>query len=119
MTTFDSTKASLSQLLGEIKEGKVQLPDFQRGWVWDDDLDHRELTYNNSGRELESMNEVSEVTQENNCVSGEKSPPCPSCCDQKQAANLAPPAAGHRPVVEGALATRFPPNAKGARPCAL
>lgn len=37
MTTFDSTKASLNQLLGEIKEGKVQLPDFQRGWVWDDD----------------------------------------------------------------------------------
>lgn len=37
MTTFDSTKASLSDLLREIKEGKIQLPDFQRGWVWDDD----------------------------------------------------------------------------------
>jgi hypothetical protein len=37
MTTFDSTKASLSELLREIKEGKIQLPDFQRGWVWDDD----------------------------------------------------------------------------------
>ncbi|MEO8083650.1 MAG: DUF262 domain-containing protein [Ardenticatenales bacterium] len=37
MTTFDSTKASLSELLREIREGKVQLPDFQRGWVWDDD----------------------------------------------------------------------------------
>ena len=37
MTTFDSTKASLSELLREIKEGKVQLPDFQRGWIWDDD----------------------------------------------------------------------------------
>lgn len=36
MTTFDSTKASLKDLLKEIKEGKIQLPDFQRGWVWDD-----------------------------------------------------------------------------------
>lgn len=37
MTTFDSTKASLNDLLREIGEGKIQLPDFQRGWVWDDD----------------------------------------------------------------------------------
>lgn len=37
MTTFDSTKASLNDLLREIQEGKIQLPDFQRGWVWDDD----------------------------------------------------------------------------------
>lgn len=37
MTTFDSTKILLSQLLNDIKLGKVQLPDFQRGWVWDDD----------------------------------------------------------------------------------
>lgn len=37
MTTFDSTKASLNDLLREIKQGKIQLPDFQRGWVWDDD----------------------------------------------------------------------------------
>jgi hypothetical protein len=37
MTTFDSTKASLNDLLREIKDGKIQLPDFQRGWVWDDD----------------------------------------------------------------------------------
>lgn len=37
MTTFDSTNASLNDLLREIKEGKIQLPDFQRGWVWDDD----------------------------------------------------------------------------------
>ena len=37
MTTFDSTKASLNDLLREIKEGKIQLPAFQRGWVWDDD----------------------------------------------------------------------------------
>lgn len=37
MTTFDSTKTELSKLLDEIVEGKIQLPDFQRGWVWDDE----------------------------------------------------------------------------------
>ena len=37
MNTFDSTKGSLSDILREIKEGKIQLPDFQRGWIWDDD----------------------------------------------------------------------------------
>lgn len=37
MTTFDSTKASLKELLHEIEKGKIQLPDFQRGWIWDDD----------------------------------------------------------------------------------
>lgn len=37
MSTFDSTKISLKQLLEEICEGKIQLPDFQRGWVWDDE----------------------------------------------------------------------------------
>lgn len=36
MTTFDSTKIALNKLLDEILEGKIQLPDFQRGWVWDD-----------------------------------------------------------------------------------
>lgn len=37
MSTFDSTKRSLGDLLRDIREGKIQLPDFQRGWVWDDD----------------------------------------------------------------------------------
>ena len=37
MSTFDSTKTPLPQIIREITEGKVQLPDFQRGWVWDDD----------------------------------------------------------------------------------
>lgn len=36
METFDSQKKNLTELLGDIKKGKVQLPDFQRGWVWDD-----------------------------------------------------------------------------------
>ena len=37
MTTFDSTKSMLSELLREVEQGRIQLPDFQRGWVWDDD----------------------------------------------------------------------------------
>lgn len=37
MSTFDSTKTQLSKLLDEITEGKIQLPDFQRGWIWDDE----------------------------------------------------------------------------------
>lgn len=37
MATFDSTKRSLPDLLKDITTGKIQLPDFQRGWVWDDD----------------------------------------------------------------------------------
>jgi hypothetical protein len=36
MTNFDSTKINLGKLLDEIREGKIQLPDFQRGWIWDD-----------------------------------------------------------------------------------
>lgn len=36
MATFDSTKTALSKLLEQVVEGKIQLPDFQRGWVWDD-----------------------------------------------------------------------------------
>ena len=35
--TFDSTKRGLRTLLDAAREGKAQLPDFQRGWVWDDD----------------------------------------------------------------------------------
>lgn len=37
MTSFDSTKISLPDLLKGITAGRIQLPDFQRGWVWDDD----------------------------------------------------------------------------------
>ncbi|NMC94456.1 MAG: DUF262 domain-containing protein [Syntrophorhabdus sp.] len=36
MESFDSTKTSLSELLKNASTGKIQLPDFQRGWVWDD-----------------------------------------------------------------------------------
>lgn len=37
MSSFDSTKTPLPDIIRQIIEGKVQLPDFQRGWVWDDE----------------------------------------------------------------------------------
>ena len=36
MSTFKANGVLLKNLLDEIKEGEIQLPDFQRGWVWDD-----------------------------------------------------------------------------------
>lgn len=36
-TTFDATSDTLANLLNEVAAGRIQLPDFQRGWVWDDD----------------------------------------------------------------------------------
>jgi uncharacterized protein with ParB-like and HNH nuclease domain len=37
MSTFDSTKTPLPEIIKQITDGKLQLPDFQRGWVWDDE----------------------------------------------------------------------------------
>lgn len=37
MSSFDSTKTSLPDVIKKITDGKIQLPDFQRGWVWDDE----------------------------------------------------------------------------------
>ena len=37
MSSFDSTKTSLPGVIKKITDGKIQLPDFQRGWVWDDE----------------------------------------------------------------------------------
>lgn len=37
MTTFESTKRSHPKRLKDMTNGKIQLPDFQRGWVWDDE----------------------------------------------------------------------------------
>ncbi|MBQ4133247.1 MAG: DUF262 domain-containing protein [Desulfovibrionaceae bacterium] len=34
--TFSTDEPLLSDLLRKIEEGVIQLPDFQRGWVWDD-----------------------------------------------------------------------------------
>lgn len=36
MESFDSTKIGLYEILKETNKGKIQLPDFQRGWIWDD-----------------------------------------------------------------------------------
>jgi len=36
MSTFDSTKRLLPEILAGIVKGDIQLPEFQRGWVWDD-----------------------------------------------------------------------------------
>lgn len=36
MELFDSTKTRLYELLRDVEKGKIQLPDFQRGWIWDD-----------------------------------------------------------------------------------
>ena len=36
-STFRSSEPLLSDLLCRARDGKTQLPDFQRGWVWDDD----------------------------------------------------------------------------------
>ena len=35
--SFDSTKTPLQDLLARADTGSLQLPDFQRGWVWDDE----------------------------------------------------------------------------------
>lgn len=34
---FESPQVFLSRLLERISTGNIQLPDFQRGWIWDDD----------------------------------------------------------------------------------
>jgi len=36
LESFDSTKRSLFEILKDVHSGKIQLPDFQRGWIWDD-----------------------------------------------------------------------------------
>ncbi|WP_050615533.1 GmrSD restriction endonuclease domain-containing protein [Bacillus testis] len=35
-STFKSNDTPVSDILRNIEEGLIQLPDFQRGWVWDD-----------------------------------------------------------------------------------
>ena len=34
---FETNPVDLKDLLDDVEEGKIQLPDFQRGWVWDDE----------------------------------------------------------------------------------
>ena len=35
-STFDTKEPPLNEILSNIESGRTQLPDFQRGWVWDD-----------------------------------------------------------------------------------
>lgn len=35
--TFTAIPVTLKELLDRVETGRIQLPDFQRGWVWDDD----------------------------------------------------------------------------------
>lgn len=37
VTKYGIEKEPLRYLLGEARDGQSQLPDFQRGWIWDDD----------------------------------------------------------------------------------
>ncbi len=37
VSTFKANAFLLKNLLEDVGNGKIQLPDFQRGWVWDDD----------------------------------------------------------------------------------
>ena len=37
MSTFRIDRHSLEEMLGKVKIGEIQLPDFQRGWRWDDE----------------------------------------------------------------------------------
>ena len=37
MTTFRTNPVSLEDLLKDCEAGSIQLPDFQRSWVWDDE----------------------------------------------------------------------------------
>jgi uncharacterized protein with ParB-like and HNH nuclease domain len=44
ISTFDITKYPLLDVLKDIKAGRIQLPDFQRDWVWDDSRVRRLLS---------------------------------------------------------------------------
>ncbi|MCY3722534.1 MAG: DUF262 domain-containing protein [Candidatus Poribacteria bacterium] len=36
MSTFNIDRPLLSEILTDIGTGRIQLPDFQREWIWDD-----------------------------------------------------------------------------------
>lgn len=36
-TSFDASPRHLTELLGDARKGRLQLPDFQRSWVWDEE----------------------------------------------------------------------------------
>ncbi|MFP4529180.1 MAG: DUF262 domain-containing protein [Candidatus Kapaibacterium sp.] len=37
MKAFELKKESLNDLLRNVDNGKIQLPEFQRDWIWDDE----------------------------------------------------------------------------------
>jgi hypothetical protein len=39
-TTFDTNPVLLQTLLKTCEDGKLQLPDFQRSWVWEEEAHH-------------------------------------------------------------------------------
>ncbi|GEM_PF-3385861 len=45
MESFDSTKKNLYEILKDTDKGKIQLADFQRGWVWDDEFNQILLSH--------------------------------------------------------------------------
>ena len=36
ITSFNPIKTDIEDILSEIDKAKLQLPDFQRSWIWDD-----------------------------------------------------------------------------------
>ena len=36
MSSFETNPKDMKDLLVDVQAGKIQLPDFQRGWVWED-----------------------------------------------------------------------------------
>ena len=39
--TFTSPDLPLLDLLTQIGKGQIQIPEFQRGWIWDDEHIHK------------------------------------------------------------------------------
>jgi uncharacterized protein with ParB-like and HNH nuclease domain len=36
VSTFETNEPYLGELLTRVNDGRIQLPDFQRGWIWGD-----------------------------------------------------------------------------------
>jgi len=37
MASISSDKKKLFEILQDVHKGKIHLPDFQRGWIWDEE----------------------------------------------------------------------------------
>ncbi|GFE71478.1 DUF262 domain-containing protein [Chroococcus sp. FPU101] len=55
MTTFITSPVRLQQLLNDIQTGNIQLPDFQRSWVWNDERICKLLTSVSSSHPIGSL----------------------------------------------------------------